>query len=64
MKFIPLSELKQLTAAYGNVLEEDGRINIIEHFTAQQGDIGTYSSLDIVEVVRSLTAEKIVFLAG
>ena len=61
MKFIPLSELKQLTAAYGNVLEEDGKMNIIEHFVTQQGDMGTYSSLDIVEVVRSLTAEKIVF---
>ena len=61
MKFIPLSELKQLTAAHGNVLEEDERMNIIEYFTAQQADSGTYSSLEIVEVARTLSAEKIVF---
>ena len=62
MKFIPLSELKQLTATFGNVMEEEGRMNIIEHFTAQQNDNGTYSSIEIIELVRSLTPEKIVFL--
>lgn len=61
MIFIPLSDLKQLTAAYGNMLEVSGRQNILEQIKGQNNDFGKYSTADIIEVVESLNPEKIVF---
>jgi len=61
MKFIPLYELKELTSTYGNVLEADGRMAILEHYRGNNLENGPYSNAEITEIVASLTAEKIVF---